>query len=60
MLCTEVDFANAFQRMAIMKETINTLDESTLLWDEARQFYGMAKVPEGVEECEKQLRRLES
>ncbi|MGC2764437.1 MAG: tetratricopeptide repeat protein [Candidatus Acidiferrum sp.] len=53
-----LDFANALRPMAILKEQKGELQAAKPLWEEARQLYAAANVPEGVAESLKRLAYL--
>lgn len=57
---TVVDFANALRPMAILKERLGKQDEAIILWRQARGLYDSASLEVGVDECSRQIHRLES
>jgi tetratricopeptide (TPR) repeat protein len=53
-----LDFANAIRPLAILKDAVGDVEAARGLWEEARDLYEVAKVPQGVAECSARLARL--
>ena len=54
----KLDFANALQRMALHKEATGLNEESIRLWREARHYYELTGILDGVRECSSHLKKL--
>ena len=50
-----VELANAIRPMAMLKDKAGEHEEARRLWEEARDLYSAANVPEGVAECSARL-----
>jgi tetratricopeptide (TPR) repeat protein len=55
-----LDLANAVRPFALLKENAGEIEEAKRLWAEARDLYAASNIPQGVAECSRRLRRLES
>ena len=54
-----LDYANALRPMAILKETLDQVDEARTLWQRAQELYGSAGIEPGVAECAEHLAGLD-
>jgi tetratricopeptide (TPR) repeat protein len=54
----KLDLANAIRPLAILKDAVGDVEAARLLWEEARDLYEAASVPQGVAECSARLARL--
>jgi tetratricopeptide (TPR) repeat protein len=53
-----LDLANAIRPLAILKQDTGESEQARRLWEEAKDLYATANVPEGVAECATRLAQL--